>query len=178
MTRRIAAFAVDRLRFGCHLRRLHAASRLFRSISRMSFTALGVPLPGAALGRSADEFNSLAIDCSVQLASRQAVIVAITDCSAGKRTNSWPDRWRANGAPRHCPEWLSRGVKRRRSSNENRQSRPLQSRFTRLEGPRRLAEPLLKTKGRTPAVFELWQPFLSKRIEATAQTRAATGGRS
>ena len=93
MTRRIAAFAVDRLRFGCHLRRLHAASRLFRSISRMSFTALGVPLPGAALGRSADELNSLVIACSVQL----TFIVAITDCSAGKRTNSTPDRWRANG---------------------------------------------------------------------------------
>jgi hypothetical protein len=50
----------------------------------MSFTVLGVQLPGAALGRRVDEFNSLAITCSVRLASRQAFIVAITNCRGQK----------------------------------------------------------------------------------------------
>ena len=145
----------------------------------MSFTALGVLLPGAALGRSADEFNSLAIDCSVQLASRQALIVAITDCSPrAKGQTSHQTAGVQTAGRRHCPEWLSRGVKRRRSSNENCQSRPFAKQIQALRGPASPCRATIENKRpRTQAVFELWQPYFSKRIEATAQlARQLAGG--
>jgi hypothetical protein len=64
----------------------------------MSFTVCACHFPVPRFVGVPDEFNALAIARKVQPPSRQAFMVAITDCSTGKGTSSSPDRWNPNGS--------------------------------------------------------------------------------